>query len=200
MPVVLAFSDASAEEIRQMVLANSPAFEAAAAPLRSAPAQEYEFSQAVLGDVLRLLAHDSGISFFSLPSDADGADKLVTFNITSSPFKSLETLSAANGIALIYDSGIWYMRPANDKELIGRTYQIKYNSLETVTSEVAAASAAVAAAVAAEAVAAVPTRVSTFRAAAPSSKWNPANSSKIFVSYLISRPPASLRTSPKPLP
>ena len=30
--------------------------------------------------------------------DADGADRLVTFNITASPFKSLETLSAANGM------------------------------------------------------------------------------------------------------
>lgn len=132
--VILSHASLSAEEIRQMVIANSPSFETAAGPLRNAPAQEYEFSQAVLGDVLRLLAHDAGISFFSLPSDADGADKLVTFNITSSPFKALETLSAANGIALIYDAGIWYMRPANDKELIGRTYQVKYNSLETVSS------------------------------------------------------------------
>ncbi len=126
-------SHLAAEEVRQSIITNSPAFETAASPLRTAPAQEYEFSQAVLADVLRLLAHDSGISFFSLPSDADGADKLVTFNITSSPFKALETLATANGIALIYDAGIWYMRPANDRELIGRTYQIKYNALERVT-------------------------------------------------------------------
>ena len=127
-------SHLAAEDVRRSIITNSPTFESAASPLRSAPAQEYEFSQAVLADVLRLLAHDSGISFFSLPSDADGADKLVTFNITSSPFKALETLATANGIALIYDSGIWYMRPANDRELIGRTYQIKYNALEMVTS------------------------------------------------------------------
>ncbi len=134
LSVFLLASGSSAQDPRQLVLANSPAYEAAAIPLRSSSPQQYEFSQAVLGDVLRLLAHDAGISFFSLPTEADGADTLVTFNITSSPFKALETLASANGVALIYDEGIWYMRPANDKELIGRTYFIKYNSLESVTS------------------------------------------------------------------
>ncbi|MFV1993865.1 MAG: hypothetical protein ACC661_00400, partial [Verrucomicrobiales bacterium] len=122
----------SAEMVQQLVLANSPGYERAADPLRNAPPQEYEFSQAVLPDVMRLLAHDAGISFFSLPSDAEGADRLVTFSLAASPFQALETLAAANGVALIYDRGIWYMRPANDKELIGRTYQIKYNALEEV--------------------------------------------------------------------
>jgi hypothetical protein len=29
------------------------------------------------------------------------------------------------GVALIYDGGIWHMRPLDDKQLIGRTYHIK---------------------------------------------------------------------------
>ncbi|MEM7144975.1 MAG: hypothetical protein AAF591_07545 [Verrucomicrobiota bacterium] len=126
-----------AEVVRQMIIQNSPAYEAAANPLRSAPPQDYEFDQAVLADVLRLLAHDAGISYFSLPEDADGAGRLVTFRISTSPFAALETLSKANGVALVFDNGIWYLRPANDKELIGRTYEIKYNALERVSQSAA---------------------------------------------------------------
>lgn len=126
-----------AEIARQMIIQNSPAYEAAANPLRSAPPQDYEFDQAVLADVLRLLAHDAGISYFSLPEDADGAGRLVTFRISTSPFAALETLSKANGVALVFDNGIWYLRPANDKELIGRTYEIKYNALERVSQATA---------------------------------------------------------------
>ncbi|MEM0969677.1 MAG: hypothetical protein AAGJ31_10025, partial [Verrucomicrobiota bacterium] len=111
---------------------NSPIYEAAAAPLRTAPSGEYRFTSAVLGDVLQLLADEAGISFFSLPADSEEGQRIVTFTIHSSPFLAIETLAKANGIALIYENGIWYLRPENDTHLIGRTYHIKYNSRELV--------------------------------------------------------------------
>lgn len=118
---------------QQMALLNSPAYEAAAAPLRGAPPRQYNFSKAVLSDVMRLMAEDAGIGFFGLPDGSNGGERLVTFTIKASPFVALETLAKANGVALIHDSGIWYLRPANDNELIGRIYEINYNAQELVT-------------------------------------------------------------------
>lgn len=118
---------------QQLAMQNSPAYEAAAAPLRSAPPRQYNFSKAVFSDVMRLMAEDAGIGFFGLPDGADGGDRLVTFTLTASPFVALETLAQANGVTLIPKNGIWYLRPANDQELIGRIYEINYNAQEVVT-------------------------------------------------------------------
>ncbi len=122
-----------AQVVEQFALQNSPAYEAAANPLRDAPPRDYDFSKALLSDVLRFLAADAGISFLGLPDGTESADRLVTFSLRTSPFTALETLAKANGIALIHEKGLWYLRPANDTELIGRVYQINYNSQETVT-------------------------------------------------------------------
>src|SRR5437870_5134379 len=70
---------------------NSPQYEAEASTLRSAPKRPYEFSKAMLGDVIRFLATDSGISFFSLPDSSPEADRLITFSLNASPFQALET-------------------------------------------------------------------------------------------------------------
>lgn len=110
----------------------APGYEAAAAALRAAEPQQYDFSKAMLGDVLRFLATDAGISFFSLPDDSPLAVKLITFSIKASPFQVLETLCKANELSLIPDNGIWYIRPADDKELIGKSYQIRNNASEIV--------------------------------------------------------------------
>ncbi len=110
----------------------SPEYEAEAARLRSATPQQYDFSKAMLSDVLRFLATDAGISFFSLPDDSADGGRLITFSIKSSPFQVLETLCRANGLAIIPDNGIWYIRPADDRELIGKSYEIKHNALEHV--------------------------------------------------------------------
>jgi len=123
---------AEAQVGRQMALLNSPAYEAAASQLRDASPRQYNFSRAVLSDVLRLMAEDAGISFFGLPDGSEAGDKLVTFTIEASPFTALETLAKANNISLIYENGIWYLRPANDQELIGRIYEINYNAQELV--------------------------------------------------------------------
>lgn len=136
--VLLAVAGIAAAPVRaqygqEMALLNSPAYEAAAAPLRNAPPRQYNFSKAVLSDVMRLMAEDAGIGFFGLPDGNGGADNLVTFTLNASPFSALETLAKANGVALIYDAGIWYLRPANDQELIGRIYEINYNAQELVT-------------------------------------------------------------------
>lgn len=116
-----------------LALSNSPAYEAAAYALRNAPPRQYSFSKAVLSDVMRLMAEDAGIGFFGLPEGNTSATNLVTFTINAAPFSALETLAKANGVTLIYDSGIWYLRPANDQELIGRIYEINYNAQELVT-------------------------------------------------------------------
>ena len=110
----------------------APEYEAMAARLREAPEQKYEFSKATLSDVLRFLATDANISFFSLPDDSADGGKMITFSIEASPFRVLETLCKANGLAIIPDNGIWYIRPADDRELLGKAYLIKHNALERV--------------------------------------------------------------------
>lgn len=88
---------------------------------------------------MRLMAEDAGIGFFGLPEGPNSGENLVTFTLTASPFMALETLAKANGVALIHDNGIWYLRPANDQELIGRIYEINYNAQELVTKNSQAA-------------------------------------------------------------
>lgn len=109
-----------------------PEYEAEASRLRTAEPQQYDFSKATLSDVLRFLATDAGISFFSLPDDSPIAARLITFSIKASAFQVLETLCKANELSLIPDNGIWYIRPAGDKELIGKSYEIRHNALEMV--------------------------------------------------------------------
>lgn len=111
----------------------SPQYETEAAKLRSLPSRPYEFSKAMLGDVIRFLATDAGMSFFSLPDGSPEADRLITFTLNASPFQALETLCKANGLALVPDGGIWYVRSADDKELIGKAYLVKHNSMERVS-------------------------------------------------------------------
>ncbi|MEN8715966.1 MAG: hypothetical protein ABF384_13730, partial [Verrucomicrobiales bacterium] len=112
---------------------DSPAYEGAAASLRVAPPRQYDFSKVVLSDVMRLMAEDAGIGFLGIPDGGQGGDRFVTFTINASPFVALETLAKANGFSLIYESGIWYLRPANDNELIGRIYEINHNAQELVS-------------------------------------------------------------------
>ena len=107
-------------------------YEAMVNRLRNAEPMQYDFSNAVLSDVLRFLATDAGISFFSLPNDSTQGSSLVTFSISASPFKVLETLCKSNGLAIIPDNDIWYIRPADDVELIGQSYEVRHNALERV--------------------------------------------------------------------
>lgn len=111
---------------------SSAQYEAMASGLRQAEATQYDFSQAMLGDVIRFLATDSGVPFISLPQDSPEASKLTTFSIKASPFAVLETVCRANGLSVIYENGIFYFRPSDDRELIGKSYIIKNNSAERV--------------------------------------------------------------------
>ncbi|MCP5553886.1 MAG: hypothetical protein AB7I98_01660 [Verrucomicrobiales bacterium] len=123
----------SAQAQSQLALQNSPAYEAVAARLRGSMPRDYDYQGAILADVLRVMASDAGLSFFGLPDGTPEAERLVTFSIKASPFTAMETLAKANGISLIFENGMWYLRPANDTELVGRVYQINYNTQETVT-------------------------------------------------------------------
>ncbi|MCA1963047.1 MAG: type II and III secretion system protein, partial [Prosthecobacter sp.] len=107
-------------------------YEAIAMPLRQATPSQYDFSQAMLGDVIRFLATDAGIAFISLPQDSPEAGKLTTFSIKAAPFAVLETVCRANNLSVIYENGIFFFRPADDRELIGRSYVLRNNALERV--------------------------------------------------------------------
>lgn len=110
-----------------------PKYEERAQELRMAAAQQYDFSKSNLSDVLRFLATDAKISFISLPEDSPEANRYVTFSINASPFSVLETLCKAHALALIpEDNGMWFIRPADDRELTGKSYEIRYNSMERV--------------------------------------------------------------------
>ena len=130
--LLLPFHGSQGQITDYTLMPNSPAYEQAAERLRQAPPGEFKFTEARLGDVLQLLADEAGLSFFSLPSDSEVAQRMVTFTIHASPFLALETLIKANGIALILENGVWYLRPENDTNLIGRVYQIQYNSREQI--------------------------------------------------------------------
>ena len=92
--------------------------------------------------MFRFLADDAGISFVSVPEVGQAEEKLVTFALRASPFRALEIIAKANGVALFYEEGVWYLRPYNDKELIARIYKLKYNTQEKVTSSDSAAASA----------------------------------------------------------
>lgn len=118
----------------QAVLQSSPLYEEEAARLREGKEQQYSFTRAQLRDVLRFLAEDAGVNYMALPETEGEKDKLITFNMVASPFVALETVANTYGVALLLDQGIWHMRPLDDKQLIGRTYHLKYSSQEQVTT------------------------------------------------------------------
>jgi type II secretory pathway component GspD/PulD (secretin) len=118
----------------QEVLQSSPQYEEEAARLREGKEQQYSFTRAQLRDVLRFLAEDAGINYMALPESEGDKDKLITFNMVASPFVALETVANTYGVALLLDRGVWHMRPLDDKQLIGRTYHLKYSSQEQVTT------------------------------------------------------------------
>jgi Flp pilus assembly secretin CpaC len=103
-----------------------------AAALRMGPSKRYEFNRAPLRDVLRFLADDAGISFVSLPDVGLDESVTVTFTLEASPFRALEVIAKANGVALFFEGGVWYLRPYNDQELVGRTYKLQYNPQEVI--------------------------------------------------------------------
>jgi type II secretory pathway component GspD/PulD (secretin) len=119
-----------------------PALEATANELRNAAPQQYDFSKSNLGDVLRFLATDARISFISLPDDSAEGSRVITFSINASPFSVLETLCKANGLTLLpEENGMWFIRPADDRELNGKSYAVRNNAMEKVENSTETASA-----------------------------------------------------------
>lgn len=121
--------------------------EAWAVKLRSDPKQKYSFDRASLRDVFRFLAEEAGIPYISMierASSVEGApvnaldSLLITFTMRASPFVVLEAIAKANDIALVYEKGIWIVRPINEKEMIGRTYKLKFTTQDKVKFDSAA--------------------------------------------------------------
>jgi len=113
--------------------------------LRNSPPKLYTFDRASLSDVLRFLADDAGIPFVSMqsriPAEAGGSgggatssidEVLVTFTMRASPFLVLESIAKANDVALVYENGVWFLRPYNEFELIGRIYKLRFTPQERV--------------------------------------------------------------------
>ena len=129
--ILAPFSSVKAAASDDQALVNaSPDYDSVREKLISAPPHEMEFKDASLPEVLRMLARKSGIHFLTLPLQKDLDKQLVTISINMAPFAALETLANENGIALVYDRGVWHLRPFNDSEMIARTYIIKYNTGE----------------------------------------------------------------------
>jgi hypothetical protein len=114
----------------QSLVNADPNYEAVRERLLNQPAGDVTFDRASLSTVLRMLATKAGIKWLSAQQNKDWDKQLVTLSMNSSPFAALETIADEYGIALVYDRGVWHMRPYNDAELIARTYVIKYNTAE----------------------------------------------------------------------
>ncbi len=121
---------------------------AATAPLPHEP-RLIEFYRAPLRQVLRFLATQAGIPFIALPEDEKpagptasaeagfGEGALVTFSMRTTPLQALEIIAKANGVALIRDpmTGVVSMRALSDRQLIGKTYPLRYNSQDNVVNK-----------------------------------------------------------------
>jgi beta-lactamase regulating signal transducer with metallopeptidase domain len=105
--------------------------QAQAAELRRAKPQMYDFAKANLGDVIRYLASDAGIRFFSLPEDHPTSQRLITFSIRSSPFEALETICRANGLVLMLSQDVWHAQASNDSALVEKNYALPKTSART---------------------------------------------------------------------
>ena len=95
---------------------------AQAAELRKAPARQYDFNKANLGDVLRYLATDAGMHFISLSEDNPTSHKMITFSIKASPYEVLETICRANGLVMGMEQGRWLFRDYDAKEVLVKSY------------------------------------------------------------------------------
>ena len=120
----------------QSLVNADPNYEAVRDRLVNQPSGDVTFDRASLSTVLRMLATKSGIRWLSAQQNKDWDKQLVTLNMNASPFAALETIADEYGIALVYDRGVWHMRPYDDAELIARTYVIKYNTAEKAEGDV----------------------------------------------------------------
>lgn len=114
----------------QSLVNADPNYDAVRERLLNQAAGDVTFDRASLSTVLRMLATKAGIKWLSAQQNKDWDKQLVTLSMNASPFAALETIADEYGIALVYDRGVWHMRPYNDSELIARTYVIKYNTAE----------------------------------------------------------------------
>jgi hypothetical protein len=122
----------SAQKDQALVQPNSDAYEREVARLRKQEEKDYDFDRAILSDVLRALATDAKLNYLALPESKEAEQTLVTIHLKQAPFVALETVANAYGVALIYEGGVWHMRPFDDKQVIARNYRLKYNLTEEV--------------------------------------------------------------------
>ena len=93
----------------------------AARQLRGQNEQQYDFSKAMAGDVLRFLLTDTGVKFFSLPDDAPESQRLLTFSVSDSPFGLVEALCGTLKLNLTEENGVWRVRSTNSAPIPRQT-------------------------------------------------------------------------------
>ena len=130
-PVSHALAQGSGKMTSPQALVNAdPDYEAVREKLLNQPEEDVTYDRSTLTTVLRMLATRCGMRWLSAQQSQEWDKQLVTMNMKASPFAILEAIADEYGIALVYDRGIWHMRPLDDSEMIARTYQIKYNTSE----------------------------------------------------------------------
>jgi beta-lactamase regulating signal transducer with metallopeptidase domain len=93
----------------------------AARQLRGQHGQQYDFTKAMAGDVLRFLLTDTGAKFFSLPEDAPESQRLLTFSVNDSPFGLVEALCGTMKLNLTEENGVWRVRSASSAPIPRQT-------------------------------------------------------------------------------
>lgn len=84
------------------------------ARLRKLRPKPYEFKKAMLGDVLRFLAAESGMNCHSLSDDAPASRRLIDLSMVASPFEVLEELARTQGLELKLDQkNVWRITARN---------------------------------------------------------------------------------------
>ncbi len=124
--------ETTANRDQALVQPNPIAYDREAERLRAEPLQDYVMERAVLSDVLRALATDAKLNYIALDEGAESDNTLVTIHLKQSPFTALETVANHFGVALILDGGVWFMRPFDDKQVLGRNYRLNFNLTEEV--------------------------------------------------------------------
>ena len=85
----------------------SDAYEEAADALREMGPQRFQFKKAKLADVVTLVADEAGLNYICLLGSQTAGENLVTFSLSVSPFRALESLAKHFPITMMYDEGVW---------------------------------------------------------------------------------------------
>lgn len=82
-------------------------------------------------DVLTYLAELCGMNY--IRPEWRQEERTISFNVTENPFQLLKILAASALVSLEYDKGIWTFVAHNPRELLARSYKVRFSGLESVS-------------------------------------------------------------------